>query len=73
MSPFTHSVGFQGTMLLALPLTPTQLWGCQKLALVSLRCLFHQAISTDPLKSGPRTVVVVLLGLLWELWGQVSP
>ena len=69
--PFTLCAGSQSTLLLALPSAPPQLWECQQLALVSLRHCFHKATSADPLKSGPRTTVVMHLDLLWELWRQL--
>ena len=70
VSPVTCHAGLQSTVLLALPLTQPQLWECQQLALIFLRHFFHKATSTDPLKSGPRTIVVAHLDPLWELWRQ---
>ena len=66
-------MGSQSTLLLALPSAPPQLWECQQSALVSLRDCFHKATSADPLKSGPRTTVVMHLELLLELWRQLRP
>ena len=48
-------------------------WECQHSALVSLRCCFHKATSTDPLKSGFRTTAVAHLDPLWKLWRQPRP
>ena len=46
--PVTCSVGSQTTLLLALPSALPQPWQFQKLALVSLRCCFHEDTSADP-------------------------
>ena len=64
VSFFTYCVGSQCALLLALL--------CWQLALVSLRHCFHQPISTDLMRSGLRIVVVMALGLLWELWRQLK-
>lgn len=58
----THCVSSQSSLLLALL--------CWELPLVSLRHCFHQAISIELMRSSPRTVVVMALGPLWELWRQ---
>ena len=73
ISPVTHCVGSQSTLLLALPSAPFQPWECQQLALVSLKHCFHKATSAKSLKSGPRTAVVTHLDLLWELCRQLRP
>ena len=50
------------------PLSPTICW---QMAFMTLRYCFHQATSTDPLKSGPSTAVVMHLYPLWDLWRQL--
>ena len=50
---------------------PPQLWECYLSAMLSFRLCFQKSTSADPLKSGPRTVVVTHLGVLWELWRQL--
>ena len=72
VSPVTCRAGSQNTLLLALPLAPSQSCISQKLAL-SLRHCFHKSTSTDPLKSGPGTAVVMHLAPRWELWRQLRP
>lgn len=72
VSPVTSCAGSQNTLLLGLPLAPSQSCISQKLAL-SLRHCFHKSTSTDPLKSGPGTAVVMHLAPLWELWRQLRP
>ena len=64
--------GLTKYMLLAQPSAPPQSQVCWQLTLVSLRHCLHQATSTDVLKSGPRTTVVVHLDPLWELWRQLT-
>lgn len=57
----------------ALPSAPAQPEECRQLALVSLRHCFHEATSTDALKSSFRTTVVMHFDLLWELRGRFKP
>ena len=60
VSPFIHCASYQITLLLAV-------LSCQQLTLVSLRCCFHQGTRVDPLKLGPRIVIMDLD----VLWGQL--
>ena len=72
MSPVACRAGSQNTLLLALPLAPSQSWISHKLAL-SLRHCFHKSTGTDPLKSGSGTAAVQRLAPLRELRQQLRP
>lgn len=50
---FNYCAGSQSTLLLVLL--------CRQLALVSVRYCFHQAISIDPMRLGPRIMVLMPL------------
>ena len=60
---FNYCAGSQSTLLLVLL--------CRQLALVSVRYCFHQAISIDPMRLGPRIMVLMPLCPLWELQRQL--
>ena len=64
--PFWSCVGSQGKQLLALLSVSSYLCVGLNLALVTLRCCFHQDTGIDPLRSGPRTSVVMHLDQLWK-------
>lgn len=51
-------------------LGPTLTVGMLTVGPVTLRSCFHQATDAHSLRSGPRTVVIVYLSLLWGLWRQ---
>ena len=72
VSPVTHCVGWQSTLLLSLLLVSLWLCVCQQWALVTLRHSFHRGINADPLKPDPRTAVFTPLDTLWELWWQLK-
>lgn len=73
VSPATHCVGSQSTLLSEVPPQPHQAIGTgNPLALCSQS---HQcrSIGANPLKSGTKTVVVMYQDQVWELWKQSRP
>ena len=69
VSPFTHCVDSQSTLLLSLPSALPQPWACQRLALVPLRLCVHKASRTFELKSqGCRAIS----GTHWGSCGESS-